>query len=93
MSSERSITDLDNGVFFLPRKKFVSEAKTLGHYADKQSKKYGKWKCEDMKRDFKTKKVQGGAELPEGMSRMEKPDGGVKWTKDEPKKKRRKKKR
>ena len=46
-----------------------------------------------MKRDFKTKKVQGGAELPEGMSRMEKPDGGVKWTKDEPKKKRRKKNR
>jgi putative FmdB family regulatory protein len=71
----------------------VSEAKTLGHYADKQSKKYGKWKCEDMKRDFKTKKVQGGAELPDGMSRMQKSDGGVKWTKDEPKKKRRKKNR
>ena len=29
----------------------VSEAKTLGHYADKQSKKHGKAKVEDMVKD------------------------------------------
>ena len=29
MSSERSIIDIGNGVSFLPRKKFVSEANTL----------------------------------------------------------------
>ena len=71
----------------------LSETKTLGHYADKQSEKYGKWKCEDMKRDFKTKKTQGGGDLPTGMSRMEKPQGGVQWTKDQPKKKKRKRNR
>ena len=58
----------------------LSEVQTLGHYADKQSKKYGKWKCEDMKRDFKTKKVEGGGELPDGMSRMEKPKNAPSWT-------------
>ena len=71
----------------------ASETKTLGHYADKQSKVYGKWKCEDMQMEFKTKKTQGGAKLPDGMSRMEKPKDGVKWTKDQPKNKRRKKNR
>jgi len=60
----------------------LSEVQTLGHYADKQSKKYGKWKCEDMSRDFKTKKVESAGELPDGMSRMEKPKDAPSWTKE-----------
>ncbi len=71
----------------------LSEIKTIGHYADKQTKKLGKWKCEDLRKEFKTKKTEGGAELPTGMSRMDKPDGGVKWTKDSTSNKRRKKNR
>ena len=58
----------------------LSEVKTIGHYADKQTQKYGKWKCEDMRKEFKTKKTQGGGELPTGMSRMEKPTEGTQWT-------------
>ena len=60
----------------------VSEAKTIGHYADKQSKKYGKAKVEDMIRDQKTKKTQGGGDLPTGMSRMKKPQEKTVWTKE-----------
>ena len=71
----------------------LSETETLGHYADKQTKKYGKWKCEDLKRSFKTKKVEGGRELPQGMSRMDKPKERPQWTKSEKPKKRRKKNR
>ena len=71
----------------------LSEVKTLGHYADKQTKKYGKWKCEDMARDFKTKKTEGGGELPDGMSRMEKPTEAPIWPGAPVKKKRRKNKR
>ena len=56
----------------------LSEVKTLGHYADKQTKKYGKAKCEEMAREFKTKKVAGG-ELPAGMSRMERPTDAPLW--------------
>ena len=67
----------------------VSETKTLGHYADKLTKKYGRWKCEDMQKDFKTKKTQGGGELPQGMSRMDKPKDAPSWTKDSVSKKRR----
>ena len=69
----------------------LSEVKTLGHYADKQAEQYGKWKCEDMVRDFKTKKAEGG-ELPDGMSRMEKPTDAPIWPGAPTKKKRRKKK-
>lgn len=57
----------------------LSEVKTVGHYADKQTKKYGKWKCEDMRRDFKTKKIEEGRELPAGMSRMERPTDAPIW--------------
>tara|TARA_R110002051_G_scaffold32786_2_gene73924 strand:- start:32511 stop:32846 length:336 start_codon:yes stop_codon:yes gene_type:complete len=64
----------------------LSETQTLAHYADKQTKEYGKWKCEDMRRDFKTKKVEGGGELPDGMSRMEKPKNAPSWTKEKKKK-------
>ena len=71
----------------------LSEVKTLGHYADKQTKKYGKEKCEEMAREFKTKKVEGGGELPTGMSRMERPTDAPIWPGTPTKKKRRKKKR
>lgn len=57
----------------------LSETKTLGHYADKQAKKYGKWKCEDMRKGFKTKKTEGGKELPNGMERIEPPKDAPKW--------------
>ena len=68
----------------------LSEVKTLGHYADKQSKKYGKWKCEDMKENFKTKKTEEGKDLPAGMSRMETPAETPVWPGTKKKKKRRK---
>ena len=71
----------------------LSEVKTLGHYADKQTKKYGKTKCEDMIGEFKTKKTQGGGELPEGMRRLERPDSKPKWPGTTKKKKRGNKKR
>ena len=34
----------------------LSEVKTIGHYADKQAKKYGKAKCEDMVRGLQDQK-------------------------------------
>jgi DNA-directed RNA polymerase subunit RPC12/RpoP len=50
----------------------LSESRTLGEYADKQSKKYGKEKCELMRESFKTKKKEntGMKELPSGMKRV-----------------------
>lgn len=63
----------------------LSEVKTIGHYAEKQTEQYGKWKCEDMRREFKTKKTEGGGDLPSGMSRMETPKESTSWT-DSPKK-------
>ena len=68
----------------------LSEVKTLGHYADKQTKQYGKWKCEDLAAEFKTKKDEPTESLPDGMSRMERPTETTQWTKDEPVKKKRK---
>lgn len=47
----------------------LSECKTLSQYAEKQSKIYGKEKCEKMRESFKTKKTGGMKELPPGMSR------------------------
>ena len=38
---------------------------------------------------LKTKKTQGGGELPQGMSRMDKPKDAPSWTKDSVSKKRR----
>lgn len=60
----------------------LSECKTIGQYAEKQSAKYTKAQLADMKEGFKTKKTEGGSPLPQGMSRMEKPDHGTQWTKD-----------
>lgn len=70
----------------------LSEVKTLGHYADKQTKQYGKAKCEEMAREFKTKKVEGGRELPAGMSRMERPTDAPIWPGQTKKKRRSRKK-
>jgi len=64
----------------------LSECRTIGHYADKQSSKYGKNQTEDMKRKFKTERVSSHEELPKGMSRMEKPSNATGWTRDEKKK-------
>lgn len=57
----------------------LSEVETLGHYADKQAKKYGKWKCEDMAESFKTRKVDPARDLPKGMTRTKRPDGAPIW--------------
>jgi putative FmdB family regulatory protein len=74
--------------------KGLHECKTVGEYADKQTKKYGKAKCEQMLRDFKTKKKPntGMKELPEGMERMRDPaDMPSPTTKQAAKRKRRRK--
>ena len=48
----------------------LSDCKTIGQYADKQSEKYTKSQREDMIEGFKTKKAGGMKSLPKGMSRM-----------------------
>ena len=60
----------------------LSDCKTIGQYADKQTSKYSKEQLQDMKNNFKTKKTEGGKPLPKGMSRMNKPDHDIKWIKD-----------
>ena len=70
----------------------LSECKTIGHYADKQTSKYSKDQVEEMKRNFKTKRVSSHEELPEGMSRMDKPSGNQQWS-EGPKKKRKPRRR
>ena len=50
----------------------LSEAKTLQEYAEKQTKKYGQEKCNEMRQKFveyKQNKVGGIKELPTGMTR------------------------
>ena len=50
--------------------KGLHEASTLGEYADKQVKKLGKSKVEQMRRDQKTKKKKTlESKLPSGMSK------------------------
>ena len=72
----------------------LSEAKTIGHYADKQSKKLGKNKVEDMIREQKTKKGDTlSGKLGDGMKKMDRPSSSTKWTKESTTKKRRKKNR
>ena len=60
----------------------LSDCKTIGQYADKQTAKYSKTQLAEMKEDFKTKKTEGGSPLPQGMSRIEKSNETIKWTKD-----------
>lgn len=45
----------------------LSECKTVGHYADKQTKKYGEEKSKKMIESFKTQK-KNRRKLPKGMS-------------------------
>ena len=60
----------------------LSECKTIGHYAEKQTSKYSKDQVEEIRRNQKTKRVSSHEELPKGMSRMEKPSGPSQWTKE-----------
>lgn len=63
----------------------LSECKTIGHYAEKQSAKYSKQQIEDIQESFKTKKTSGMEQLPEGMSRIEKPQESTQWARKEKK--------
>lgn len=47
--------------------KGLHECETLGEYADKQTKLYGKEKCEQMAKDFKTKR-KPIENLPDGVT-------------------------
>jgi len=59
----------------------LSDCKTIGQYAEKQTAKYSKQQAEDIVENFKTKKTGGMKQLPKGMSRMDKPKTGTQWTK------------
>lgn len=70
----------------------LSECKTLGHYAEKQTAKYSRDQVDEMRRDFKTTRVSSHEDLPQGMTRMEKPSDNSQWVKEEkPKRKPRRK--
>ena len=60
----------------------LSECKTIGQYADKQTAKYSQRQVEDIVENFKTKKTGGMKELPTGMSRIKPSKNKTKWTKD-----------
>lgn len=49
----------------------LSECKTIGQYAEKQTKLYGEEKCAKMREEFHKHRHQSGGidKLPEGMSR------------------------
>jgi len=59
----------------------LTDCKTIGQYAEKQTAKYSKQQTEDIIENFKTKKTGGMKQLPKGMTRMKKPKSGTKWTK------------
>jgi DNA-directed RNA polymerase subunit RPC12/RpoP len=60
----------------------LSECKTIGHYAEKQTEKYSKDQVEEIRRNQKTKRVSSHEELPDGMSRMEKSSDTEQWTRE-----------
>jgi len=60
----------------------LSDCKTIGQYADKQTSKYSQRQVEDIVENFKTKKTGGMNELPTGMSRIGPSKNKTKWTKD-----------
>ena len=60
----------------------LSDCKTIGQYADKQTAKYSAGQVEDIVENFKTKKTGGMEELPQGMSRIEPSKNKTKWSKD-----------
>ena len=59
----------------------LSDCKTIGQYAEKQTAKHSKQQVEDITENFKTKKTGGMKKLPQGMTRMGKPKTGTQWTK------------
>lgn len=80
--------------FYNSIKLSLTEVKTIGHYADKQSKKLGKNKVEDIIREQKTKTKDTLSErLNENMSKMDRPKDPPKWTKNTSKKTKRKRNR
>ena len=60
----------------------LSDCKTIGQYADKQTAKYSKRQVEDMVENFKTKKTGGMKKMPQGMSRIKPSATKTKWTKE-----------
>ena len=60
----------------------LSDCKTIGQYAEKQTAKYSKRQVEDIVENFKTKKTGGMEELPQGMSRIKPSTTKTKWTKE-----------
>jgi predicted nucleic acid-binding Zn ribbon protein len=60
----------------------LSDCKTIGQYAEKQTAQYSKQQVEDIVDNFKTKKVGGMKKLPTGMSRIEQSKNPTKWTQD-----------
>ncbi len=70
----------------------LSETKTLGHYADKQSEKLGRRRVEDMIQEQKTKtKDTLSGKLTDGMTKMDRPKDAKKWTKEKKSKRKRNK--
>jgi|6_EtaG_2_1085325.scaffolds.fasta_scaffold04102_8 hypothetical protein len=74
-SSSKVYRDYSSDTMVTNYIKGLHECATLGEYADKQTKKYGKDKCEEMSQDFnkfdKRENRSGGMEeLPTGMTRM-----------------------
>ena len=62
----------------------LSDCKTLGEYADKQRDKMGPAQAEERRSEFKTKQNKQVADLPAGMTRVDKPSGPpTKWVKDD----------
>jgi len=60
----------------------LSECKTIGHYAEKQTSQYSKDQADEIRRNQKTKRVSPHEELPDGMSRIEKSSDTLQWTKE-----------
>tara|TARA_R110002020_G_scaffold37499_3_gene113255 strand:+ start:5897 stop:6220 length:324 start_codon:yes stop_codon:yes gene_type:complete len=58
----------------------LSECKTIGHYAEKQTEQYSKDQVDEILRNQKTKRVSSHEELPKGMERMGKPSDTAQWT-------------
>ena len=61
----------------------LSDCKTIGQYAEKQTAKYSAEQARDIIENFKTKKTGGMQKLPKGMSRMDKSNTKTKWTQDQ----------
>ena len=71
--SDNVIRDISNWTGGIHYVKGLHECKTVGEYAEVQTKKYGPQKVEDMQREMKTQKDSdsGMKDLPTGMSRID----------------------